>query len=224
MREGITLSCPFCHAKSEYRDAPQGSTVRCVECESIFRVPAGHRHAPGSVVAGEAIRGSKKKLVVILLVLLAVAAGGAFAWHTLANRSAAFKDPYEWLGPRFPEDSPHGTLARFLQSWKDGNQTLMLYYCRAQDSVKSPDRDEAKKFDERLQVTFGNYKLISYDMSLVKQAGDSVFEYPSVELTGEDKTRATVKGTMSPKVYLEEVPGAKPRWGVDLWSAAPSWD
>jgi len=224
MHEGFTLSCPFCHAKSEYQDAPPGSTVRCEECESIFRVPAIHKRNAGGVVAGEAIRKSKKKLVLTLLVLLILAAGAGLVWRQVAKGPAEFKDPYSWLGPRFPEDSPHGTLARFLEAWKDGDQSIMLHYCRPADRLKSPTKDEATKFNDRFQATFLNSKLLSYKMANVRDLGDAL-EYPDVQLTAEDaRTHAPLKGAMSPKVCIEDTKAAKPKWQVDLWSAAPRWD
>jgi len=221
MREQIILSCPFCHAKSEYQDAPPGSTVRCEECECIFRVPALHRRAPGGVVKGEAIRSSKKKLLVMLLVLVVLAAGGYFGWQKWMNRVVVDEDIIFAKLP-YPLDTALGTLMRFLESWKKDDLPLMLRYCRTADQQVNPDREQAKKFEEWLETTFGNVKLTSYRITLVKPLTESVNEYPNVELTGEDtRTKAPFKGSMSPRVYLEVSPDAKARWGVDVRSATP---
>ncbi len=44
MAQPKEVHCPFCHHKEMF-DGPVGSTVRCRNCKSIFRLPAeGVKH------------------------------------------------------------------------------------------------------------------------------------------------------------------------------------
>ena len=126
----VMLSCPFCHHKAEYVDAPQGSTVRCHDCGSIFRVPAIRRGQAGTVVRGEQIRRSRAKFVVVLIILLIAAGGGYCAWLKYGREKPVPEDPFAGREDLADPATSRGTLQRFLESWKLGDLELMVRYCR----------------------------------------------------------------------------------------------
>ena len=208
------MSCPFCHHKAEYVDAPQGSTVRCHDCGSIFRVPAIRRGQAGTVVRGEQIRRSRAKFVVVLIILLIAAGGGYCAWLKYGREKPVPEDPFAGREDLADPATSRGTLQRFLESWKLGDLELMVRYCRPSEE---PDM-------EWVESVFGNVDLTSYKEKPDKAIGVSRHVY-RVDLEGEDaRTKARKKGRMTPTVVLEGVPGSETKWGVDLASAAPRWD
>ena len=232
----VILSCPFCHHKAEYRDAPPNSTVRCEECESVFRVPANalQKHRPGTVLQGEhkaTAGGGKLKYVILLVILAAVAWGGWETWKILRPPQED-GDVYAKVA-KFGEDTPEGKLERFLLSWKDGKMDRMMKYTTIADQAQVADNapaDARKVFEQRRKTTFENVKLKSFSPIIkVKPIGDDVREFP-VDVEAEDartKTGVSMKGHMTPHVVQERVQtpvGIKPVWGVQIDSAAPSWE
>lgn len=220
MADPMILNCPFCHHKEEYHDAPPGSTVRCHECECIFRVPTLRQRKAGKVVTGEAIRRGAGKWVVLLIVLALLAGTAGAGWYLWLKPNPVAKDPFEKIEDLWPVSSPHGVLQRFLESWKMGDLQLMLEFCLPSSL---PGRED-KEFEDWLQSMFGNVRLIDYTIEGVKELKLGVYEY-RVILEGEDsRTKVKLKGRMCPRVSSERIDEDEVRWGVEIRTAAPSWE
>ena len=237
MPNQIILSCPFCHHRGEYQDGPPGSTVRCHDCGSIFRVPTIGVRKPGTVVKGEQIRaggGALKKLVVVLLILAILGGGGYFCWLKWGKPvEQADDDPFP--NSKFKVGTPPGTLDRFLLSWKEEDLELLLTFCTLADQAKRDD----KEFTNRLQSMFAGFRLVNYNIVDYKEVNAYVQLYRVYVDYKDARTGLERKGSMSPRVCLEELPeepteeGTEKqpgttqqppkkqwRWGVDALSAA----
>ena len=239
----LILSCPFCHHKAEYRDAPPNSTVRCHECSSVFRVPANAlaKHRPGTVIQGEqkeVRRGSLRWLVI--LVLLGVIGGtGWYLYEKVLKPAPVVGDPYADIA-QYKLDAPYGVgaLERFLLAWKDPKLTVdqrldrMLMFCceknKTRLSADAPE-DKRKEFRDWMKSTFGDIQLKSFTiLNQFKPIGQDEFEC-IVNLEAEDtRTSGSVlKGGMSPRVVKESTDtpeGKHSSWCVEIESATPRWD
>ncbi|HUV39255.1 MAG TPA: hypothetical protein VMY39_06555 [Planctomycetota bacterium] len=213
MSSQVILSCPFCHHRAEYHDAPPGSTVRCQDCDCIFRVPTVSRRRPGSVVRGEEIRaGRMKKRLVLLVVVLAVLGVGYGAWQVIAAQRAKTPDPYKGIVGLEPEGTPRGTVQRFLEAWKmsitspDADYLdLMLHQCLTIDHPKT-DWAEDK---------FKSFLLVEYEIFGFKPIHDG-FE-AKVNITVEHpKTHVKSRGEMKPRLYIEKIPDENKEWH-EVW-------
>ena len=212
----IILSCPFCHHRAEYQDAPPGSTVRCHECSSIFRVPAISHRKPGTVVKGEQIRtGGKGKLVAWIV----LGVGGWCGWQKWMKPEAPVTDRWAHVKDIWPEETAEGMLQRFLLSWKEEKLEWLMDYARPSDQPKPGDTE----FAEWLQSMFGNITLASYEITGVKKV-NAYLEIYRINLLGADLTGVEQKGSMSPKVVLEKTAEGEAKWGVDVRSAVPRWE
>ena len=215
MSSQVILSCPFCHHKAEYRDAPPGSTVRCHDCDCIFRVPAVSRRKPGSVVKGEQIRESRKRMFVWILVLLLLAGVGG-AYLLLSGPGKVEVDPFKDMG--LPEEgTPDGTFERFMIAWKMGDMELLLKQCATNDQAKLT---EAKDKFEKFELV--KYEIRGYDPQ------EDYYE-AKVNLTVQDpRTKIKSRGEMKARLYVEKVPDENDQWHevwrVSLQTATPRYD
>ncbi len=232
MAINVILSCPFCHQKAEYRDAPPNSTVRCHECSSVFRVPANayQKHRPGTVLKGEeAPTRGRGKLLVIVLLLLVIAGAGFYLWWTVFRTTEVQADPFEKQA-QYKLDTAEGVLDRFGLAWKSGDTDLMLRYCRPGDRAKvaaTADPNQREKFQEWMKSVFGHVKVNTFMIRSYKLGADSSREY-IVDVEGTDsRTNTPLKGTLMPILAPDTVEtenGKRTFWGVDMQTASPKWD
>ena len=237
MAPSVILSCPFCHQKGEYRDAPPNSTVRCQGCSSVFRVPANayQKHRPGTVLKGEeaAKRGMHRYLKIALLVLF-IAGAGAYLWFRLTPGPVVGGDPFATVA-KAAEGTADGAIERFLLAWKAGDTELMLRYCRPGDREKLSDAsDEVQResFHEWVKSSFETVRLKSYNIKKWRPDGERSREY-FVDVEGEDaRSQGALAGGLTKRGGLElyvvrdavQVDGVtRDVWGVDIQTAAPKW-
>jgi len=215
MSSQVILSCPFCHHKAEYRDAPPGSTVRCQDCDCIFRVPAISRRKPGSVVKGEEIRVGKRKKLVLVVVLLVLAVAAYGVWHVVSSGESEQRDPFKHL--KLAEEGTHwGAVERFCEAWKMEDLELMLKQCRTIDQSKL----------DVVEDKFGELKLVEYKVvGFITIRGGLESK---VNLTVEDpRTKIKSRGEMKPRLYPEKLMDASKKgrevWRVSVQSAVPKF-
>lgn len=235
----VILSCPFCHQKGDYRDAPPNSTVRCHECDSMFRVPANAfaKHKPGTVLTGEheTKRGPWLKVVLIVVLVGVVGGGGWWVWKTLYSAPVTeVEDPY---GPqvKYPVTDPAGVLERFLLCWKDVGDPkkhmdpdAVLRYCRSCDRAKLKEgTDIARKdFEAKLNSKIGKWIFIELPVIKGQETGgeQGVVTFQVIVASAQDRDSKTdYKGLMRVRVVQDDTPNGK-EWGVDLDSAVPIWE
>ena len=133
MVHSTEVHCPFCHQKSEFHNAPVGSTVRCSTCRSIFRVPSEGTHRVGVKVKKYKASRHSPIYYVVLLILIG---GGAYGYYRGRNYIEANKfyppwdprckaeDPFKDridLGDLSSPDDTTTRVRRIMECWKIGS-------------------------------------------------------------------------------------------------------
>jgi hypothetical protein len=227
MSSNVILSCPFCHQKEEYRDAPPNSTVRCQECSSVFRVPANAlaKHRPGTVLKGEHAgrRGGYVKPLVIVLLLAAIAASGYYLWAKVLRPPVVEGDIYR-KEAKYGEETAPGVVERFMLAWKHEDTERMVTYCRLGDQ----DKMESESEREWVASVFETVELTSFEVKGYTPVEGALGEY-LVNVDGIDKrTKGPLKGVVKALVMVEDEQTSdgnkRKHLGVDIHTAAPKWD
>lgn len=184
MSQPKEVHCPFCHHKEMF-DGPVGSTVRCRNCKSIFRLPAeGVKH--GEKVKKYKVRRHSPVYYVVVVILIAGGVLG-YLWvkqvieqrqKRLAEIWTKLDDPFIGKVPDKAE-SAEGVLERFMECWKQGNAKseetgdytgyeCMLLYVTPEDLQDKKLEDMVKEFKGR----FGANEVKGYRLAARPNARD----------------------------------------------------
>ena len=236
MSSQVPLSCPFCHHKSVYTDAPVGSTVRCNGCKEVFRVPK--KQKIGRVAKGEHVKsgsGGLGKVIAWLIVLGILGVGGWYGYKYVTKKPPEFTKDWYSDSPgynakykaEYEEDTGLGKVERVLLSWKAEKLERVTRYLCLTDQMsiqKSLAEDSDFSFKDKLWEVLGRVELKTY--SIVRATGkprDGRIDY-EVTVSGIDtRTKVDKRGKMSVRVLVELDEEGKEVWGVKYSSLAPAW-